>query len=192
MPALQQPWTCAMCLWTAAQLRNRQRLERWPVWASHWVTWTPLSAVQAQTGLAEIKLLLLLVLRMARSKAMAMLHTGKTACKTGVRGVWLFKGGLDFTDNLYLLALKQGVKLVVWECDLNSLRSSWRTVLNPIDNNGHELFLEWIGASSIVLFSVLLIYFWHVIPFHREHLPCRRKTKHHSACGPSRAGCFAL
>jgi len=69
------------------------------------------------------------------------------------------KGALDFTDNLHLLALKPGVKQVVWECDFNSSRSSRRTVLNPIDNKGHELFLEWIGAYSIVLFSVLLIYF---------------------------------
>ena len=29
-------------------------------------------------------------------------------------------GVLDFTDNLHLLALKPGVKPVVWECDLNS------------------------------------------------------------------------
>ncbi len=69
------------------------------------------------------------------------------------------KGVLDFTDNLHLLALKPGVNPVVWECDLNSSRSSRRTVLNPIDNKGDELFLEWIGVYSIVLFSVLLIYF---------------------------------
>ena len=31
MPAWRQPWTCSMCLWTAAQLRNRQQLERWQV-----------------------------------------------------------------------------------------------------------------------------------------------------------------
>jgi hypothetical protein len=68
-------------------------------------------------------------------------------------------GVLDFTDNLHLLALKPGVKLVVWKCDLNSSSSSRRTVLNLIDNKGHELFLEWIGAYSIFLFSVLLIYF---------------------------------
>ncbi len=69
------------------------------------------------------------------------------------------KGVLDLKDNLHLLVLKPGVKPVVWECDLNSSRSSRRTVLNPLDNKGHELFLGWIGTYSIVLFSVLLIYF---------------------------------
>jgi hypothetical protein len=98
------------------------------------------------------------------------------------------KGVSDLTDNLHLLALKPGVKQVVWKCDLNSLRS----VLSPIDNKGHKLVLDWIGVYSIVLFSVLLIYFRHVIPFRRKHLPCQLKTKHHSACGPSRAGFFAL
>ena len=61
---------------------------------------------------------------------------------------------VDFTNNPYLAPLvKAGVKPVIWESELKPAR---RTVLNPIDNQGQQLLVDWIGAYFIFLLSVLL------------------------------------
>jgi hypothetical protein len=52
---------------------------------------------------------------------------------------------LNFRENEHLSALaRQGTTPVVWE---SKLKPNARTVLNPIDNEGQELLLDFLGAS---------------------------------------------
>ncbi len=56
----------------------------------------------------------------------------------------------NFRDNKHLSALfTQGVTPVVWEC---KLKPSTHTVLNPIDNEGQEILLDFfkLGASCFI------------------------------------------
>ncbi len=55
---------------------------------------------------------------------------------------------INFTNNQYLVPLvKPGVEQVIWESDV---KPSWRTVLNPIDIQGQQLLVGWIGAYYIL------------------------------------------
>ena len=81
---------------------------------------------------------------------------------------------VDFTNNPHLAPIvKAGVKPVIWE---RKLKPAWRTALNPIDNQGQQLLVDWIGAYFIFLVSVLLTNLLYVIAFRRELVPRRRKT----------------
>ena len=54
------------------------------------------------------------------------------------------KAVFNFKDNEHLSALsKPGHSPVVWE---SKLKPKTRTVLNPIDNEGHELLLDFLGT----------------------------------------------
>jgi hypothetical protein len=97
---------------------------------------------------------------------------------------------IDFTTNEHLAALvKPGVKPVIWESDVKPSR---RTVLNPIDNPGQQLLVDWIGTYFVLLFSVWYILFLHVVTHGREFVPPRRETRHCSANYSRRAGIRAL
>ena len=51
---------------------------------------------------------------------------------------------VDFTNNPHLAPIvKAGVKPLIWESELKPAR---RTVLNPIDNQGQQLRVDWIGS----------------------------------------------
>jgi hypothetical protein len=59
----------------------------------------------------------------------------------------------DFKDKEHLSALsKQGVSPVVWEA---KFKPSTRTVLNPIETEGHELLLDFLGGPSFQTFHHL-------------------------------------
>ncbi len=50
---------------------------------------------------------------------------------------------IDFTNNPHLAPLvKPGILPVIWESDVKTTRM---TVLNPIDNEGQQLLVDWIG-----------------------------------------------
>ncbi len=53
---------------------------------------------------------------------------------------------LDFTDNVHLRPLvKAGIAPVVWEFEEMESR---KAVLDPIEREGQEVLLEWMGAFS--------------------------------------------
>jgi hypothetical protein len=77
---------------------------------------------------------------------------------------------IDFTNNLHLAPLiKPGVLPVIWE---SYVKTSRRTVLNPIDNQGEQLLVDWIGTYSILLSTALLINILHLITFRTESAEC--------------------
>jgi hypothetical protein len=58
---------------------------------------------------------------------------------------------LEFANNPHLSALsKPGVPSIVWETSTKRANNV-RTVLDPITTEGHELLLEFIGKSYILL-----------------------------------------
>ncbi len=101
------------CITTALDMCNvpvdgsttQKQAATWEV-ASHWVTWTPLSAVQAQTGRAEIKLVYsccdsCVVWRDQNDYATRMqvrleVRLNPPASGLGSGGARLFKGGFRF------------------------------------------------------------------------------------------------
>ncbi len=74
-------------------------------------------------------------------------------CSVMVPGYQNFdRNVVDFTNNQHPAPfIKPGAKPVIWEIDVKPSR---RTVLNPIDNQGQQLLVDWIGAYSIILVSV--------------------------------------
>ena len=84
---------------------------------------------------------------------------------------------IDLSDNQHLAALVKPAVLrllpVIWESESKPSR---KTVLNPIDNQGQQLLVDWIGAYYILLLSVKLIFFLYVVPFRREFVPRRRQA----------------
>ncbi len=84
------------------------------------------------------------------------------------------KKGIDFTNNPHLAPLvKPGVLPVIWESDVKTTR---RTVLNPIDNEGQQLLVDWIGTYAILLSTAFLINFLRLITFRRVFVPHGRET----------------
>ena len=97
---------------------------------------------------------------------------------------------IDFSDNQHLAVLvKPAVLPVIW---VSESKLSRKTVLNPIDNQGQQLLVDWIGAYSILPLSVLLIYFLYGVPFSREFVPRRRPAQHRSADYSRESGIRAL
>ena len=57
------------------------------------------------------------------------------------------KKAVDFDKNQHLAALvKPGVLPVIWETES---KSSWKMVLDPMDNTGQQQLVDWIGVYSI-------------------------------------------
>ncbi len=68
----------------------------------------------------------------------------------------------DFKDNMHLSTgtlSKPGVARVVWE---TKLKPSTSTVLNPIETEGQELLLDFVGGSRFH-HLIFLVFFWHVL-----------------------------
>ncbi len=81
---------------------------------------------------------------------------------------------IDFTNNPHLAPLiKPGVLAVIWE---SNVKTSRRTVLNPIDNEGQQLLVDWIGTYSILLSTAVLINFLRLFTLRRVYVPRGRKT----------------
>jgi SAM-dependent methyltransferase len=101
----------------------------------------------------------------------------------------ILSGPLEQLTPVIAALVKPGVKPVIWESDVKPSR---RTVLNPIDNPGQQLLVDWIGTYFVLLFSVLYILFLYVVTYGREFVPPRRETQHCSADYSRRAGIRAL
>jgi hypothetical protein len=81
---------------------------------------------------------------------------------------------IDFTNNPHLAPLaKPGILPVIWESDVKTTR---RTVLNPIDNEGQQLLVDWIGTYAIILSTAFLIDFLRLMSFRRVFVPRARET----------------
>ncbi len=65
----------------------------------------------------------------------------------GPKQIDFSKKVLDFTDNVHLCPLVNGaIAPVVWE---NEVMTFCKTVLDPIETEGQEVLLEWLGAFFI-------------------------------------------
>ena len=86
---------------------------------------------------------------------------------------------IDFTNNPHLAPLvKPGILPVIWESEVKTTR---RTVLNPIDNEGQQLLVDWIGTYAVLLSYAFLMHFLRLISSRRVFVPRGRETYHCSA-----------
>ena len=62
-------------------------------------------------------------------------------------------------------------------------------MLNPIDYEGQQLLIDWIGTYTFLLSTAFLINFLRLITFRRVYVPRGLKTQHCSADSRSTGIC---
>ena len=88
--------------------------------------------------------------------------------------IWARARGAQLRRSQPAFIIVMVMKLVsVWESDVKTTR---RTVLNPIDNEGQQLLVDWIGTYAILLSTAFLINFLRLITFRRVFVPRGRET----------------